>query len=274
MAVRFTIVPSPIPEVVLTQFDGALFPKFKPLFMPYDEASPLRHLRHNPDDAGTAIVLENTSPKEITALRYRWQSFDSQGKVQNNAPSYDSYLVKYRPVVVPGSRLLITQSKHTEEDILDHVLAGGGCIMASIKSRSSAIEAEVVELKFEIDLVLFADGEIAGPDPEKYVLELNCRKQAAGFVAAQIRRAVAEDRDPSPVLSALAELPILLHREDIGRNTRRNSLNYWIQHFASFYLKRKQRNSAMATGHEAGLKYLENCQALPKFYRRAQSQNS
>ena len=80
---RFTIVPSPTPEVALTQYDGVLFPKFKPLFMPFDD-TPLRHLRHNPDDAATAVVLENRSPKEITALRYRWRSFDSQGKAQNN----------------------------------------------------------------------------------------------------------------------------------------------------------------------------------------------
>lgn len=45
----------------------------------------------------------------------------------------------------------------------------------------------VIELSFEIQLVLFADGEIAGPAPEGFAPELPCRKPAAEFVAKQIR---------------------------------------------------------------------------------------
>lgn len=262
---KFTIVPSPIPDVVLTQYDAALFPKFSRLFLPYDESSPLRYLLHNPDEAATAIVLENRSPKEITALRYRWQSFDAQGKIQNNVVSTDSYLVEYRPVVASEAKLLITQSKFTGEGIIDHVLAGGGLIGGRIGQRMSpSIQEEVVEFKFEIDLVLFADGEIAGPDPEKYAFELNCRKLAAEFVATQIRMAEAEERNVRPVLSALAALPNFWEK---GKGQQR-ALNYWIRHHASLCLRVKALPLQESSWHRSSLRNLESCQALPKFYRR------
>jgi hypothetical protein len=67
----------------------------------------------------------------------------------------------------------------------------------------------VTSLRFEIDMLLFADGELAGPDTDKFAAELRGRKPAAEFVAKQIRLAEAEGRDVTPVLSALAEIPSL-----------------------------------------------------------------
>lgn len=52
---------------------------------------------------------------------------------------------------------------------------------------SNRLLDDVIELSFEIQLVLFADGEIAGPDPDGFATELPCRKPAAEFVAEQIR---------------------------------------------------------------------------------------
>ncbi len=261
---QFTIAPSPSPDVVLTQYDGTLFPKFKGLFGPQDEASPLRHLRKSLDDAETAVVLENKSEKAITALRCRWQKFDALGKVRNNLHSGDSYrLDAYRPVVASGSRQLLSLSGNVDESLIDHMLAGGGCIGVSTRSRFSG-EAEVVEITFQIDLVLFADGEIAGPDPEKYTLELHWRRPAAEFVARQIHLADAEGRDVTPVLSALAELPSFRY-PGYGRHS---SEIYWIRHYASDFLRRLQRATGGVNAREAGLRHLENRPILPKFYRR------
>ncbi len=263
---QLSIVPSPSPDVVLTQYDGTLFPKFKPIFNKQDETSPLRHLAVDPEEAAIALVIENRSEKAITALRWRWQKSDASGNVRNNTCSSDSYRVDvFRAVVEAGSRRLISPSANLDESIIDHVLAGGGVIGAKVTDRYFSFE-NVAELTFEIDLVLFADGEIAGPDPEKYTLELRFRKPAAEFVAKQIRLADAEGRDPAPVLSALAELPSHLY-PGYGRHS---SVIYWIRHYASDYLRRLQHNIGGANAREAGLRHLENRPTLPKFYRRSQ----
>jgi hypothetical protein len=55
-------------------------------------------------------------------------------------------------------------------------------------------------------------GEIVGPDNGRFAVELRCRQRAAEFVAKQIRLAEAEDRDVTPVPSALAEIPVLGNR--------------------------------------------------------------
>jgi len=68
---------------------------------------------------------------------------------------------------------------------------------------------KVVEVFFEIDLILFADREIAGPNADRHLMELRRRKPSAEFVAEQIPRARDEGRDIEPVLSALAEIPCL-----------------------------------------------------------------
>ncbi len=142
-------------------------------------------------------------------------------------------------------------------------LSGGG-LVGSKGSSSRPFLENVAELTFEIDLVLFDDGEIAGPDPEKYALELNCRKPAAEFVARQIRLADAEGRDVTPVLSALGELPNFLY-PGYGKHS---SQIYWIRHYASDFLRRLQHQIGGVNAHEAGLRHMENRPTLPKFYRK------
>ena len=234
----------------------------EPIFNKQDETSPLHHLAVDAEEAAIALVIENRSEKAITALRWRWQKADASGNIRNSTCSSDSYNVDvFRAIVKPGSRRLISPSANLDESILDHVLAGGGVIGSKFSSSRPFLE-NVDELTFEIDLVLFADGEIAGPDPEKYTLELNFRKPAAEFVARQIRLADAEGRDVTPVLSALAELPTFLH-PGYGRHS---SHIYWIRRYASDFLRRLQHQIG-ANARETGLRHLENRPTLPKFYR-------
>jgi hypothetical protein len=96
-----------------------------------------------------------------------------------------------------------------DEALIDHV-AGGGGLMGTVFSRSKSRSLDqAAEMTFEINLILFADGEISGQAPDRKAMELQCRKPAAEFVAKQIRRAQDEGRDVEPVLSALAEIPCL-----------------------------------------------------------------
>lgn len=259
---RSNIHPSPSPEVSVIQYDEVAFPRFRPLFENLPESSPLRHLALDPKEAPFAVVLENRSQKAITALRYRFVMTEDSGKQRTRTLSDDSYKVDvFRPIVEPRSRQVITPSGSVNEALMDHVLAGGGLVKMSFSGQS--LDA-VAGMTFEIDFVLFEDGEWAGPDTDRYGLELQFRKPAAEFVAKQIRLAMSEDRDVTPVLSALAEIPCI---GGLG-HVQGDSLVHWTKHYAQEYLRAMSRNTGTFDRREAQLRHLENRPDLPKFHRR------
>jgi hypothetical protein len=240
--VRANIHPSPSPDVLVAQYSELAFPKFRPLFENLPESSPLHPLALDPKEAPFAVVLENQSAKAITALRYRFVMTENSGKQRTHTLSGDSYKVDvYRPIVEPRSRQVIAPSGSVNEALMDHVLAGSGLVKMTVSGRP--LDA-VVEMTFEIDFVLFEDGEIAGSDPDRYGLELQFRKPGAEFIAKQIRLAMAEQRDATPVLSALAEIPCI---GGLGR-VQGDALVHWSKHYAQEYLRLCLGKPAPSTG--------------------------
>ena len=264
---RLKIVPSPSAEVALTPYDGTAFPKFQQLFDVHAASAPLARLAREPQEASVAVVLENRSIKAITGLAYRWVTVDQSGRSQPRTVFSDSYMVDvYRAVAEPGSRHLVTPSGMLDEALIQHVLGGGGFIRVGTGPRSLE---NFVEMTFEIDFILFADGEISGSDPDRRAVGLQCRKPAAEFVANQIRRAMEEHRDVEPVLSALAEIPCLGSLHHLGRGLNDPRV-LWIKHYAQDYLRKVKRGDTRINWAEAGLRHLESRPALPKFYRHQQ----
>ena len=261
---RLHITPSPCPEVVITPFDEALHPEFKQIFEPQPESSPLRYFARDRAELPLTLVLENRSEKAITGLSYRWRKLDRSGKVRNHTVSSDSYWVDvFRAVAETGSRHLIGPSGSLDKAMLEHVRAGGGFIGGIVGARERP-QPDVVEVTFEIDLIVFADGEIAGPDPDRFAALLQCRKQAAEFVAQQVRLADSEGRDATPVISALAAIP---HIGGPGHGPYDPLVRMTVE-FAREYLRRVQHKLGELDMREVELRRLENRPALPKFYRR------
>ena len=246
---------SPTPDVVIQHFEAKLHPKFAKL-LSADPASPLGRLiipAANPSDV---LVLYNLSEKPITALVYRFSDTASDGKTRHRRYRSDSYFVDpFTPIIEPRSPLLITPSGTINEKLIDHVEAGGGFMGGAI-SISTGADREALEATFTIDLVLFADGEIAGPDPEKYAAEMHCRKRAGEFVAKQIRLAEAEQRDVTPVLAALVEMPCL----------RGDHTADWLKNFARRYLSRMRSGNSLPL--EGALRHMESRPELPRFHRK------
>ncbi len=249
---EFSFSPSPIAELVVSRYDPAAFPKFSAIFTAGASESPLRNWSQPPEQAEMAVVMANRTRKDITALRCRWLGTSKDGRTDVRRVSSDSYMVDvYHAVLSAGDRKLICPAMMLDESLLDHVERGGGAIGGVI---SGGQHEPAASLRLEFDLVVFADGEIAGPDPDRYAGELQCRKPAAEFVAKQIRKAEAKGQDVTPVLTALAEVPHL--GDDFLAN--------WVQHYARDFL-RSMNDERMRT---AKLRHLENRPALPKFYRR------
>jgi hypothetical protein len=247
---------SPSPDIVMSRYAPDLFPKFRAVFEP-DKKIPFPIVATDPAESELALVLENQSSRDLTALRFRWVMTSEDGKLRNHTVSSDSYFVDvYSAVLKKGDRKLITPNTSIDESFLDHLASGGGGIGAGLRGRRSL--ENVASLKFEIDFLLFEDGEIAGPDPDRFASELNCRKPAAEFIARHIRLAEKEDRDVTPVLNALAELPHL----------GGDQLAKWTQRYASEFLSDMNRKIGNLEMREVRLRHLENRPSLPKFYRR------
>lgn len=261
----FNLVPSPSEHVVIKKYDGSVFPKFQQLFEVPSEQSPLKFLSLDPAESVTALVIANGSKKAITAFCCRWIRANASGKQRPHTFTSDSYMVDvYRPVMAAGASVLLTQSGIVAEQLIDHVEGGGGYLGGGTRARMSP---EIVDLTFQIDLILFEDGEISGPDPNRYAVSLQCRKKAAEFVARQVRLADSEGRDVTPVLLALVNIPHFgrLHHEQGDR------LVQWTQHYAQHYLDAVKRHPRTGVNWgEAALRHLENRPELPKFFRRDQ----
>lgn len=250
---RLKLIPSPSDYVALTPYRDGDFPTFRKIFEEMQHDSPLRHFAQNPKAAETAMVIENRSEKEITALRYRWTFVDAEGKARKKTTASDSYKVDvYRPVISSESRILVTQIGSVNETLIDHLVAGGGFIATG---STLYRDDQAVEVEFQIEFVMFADGEIAGTDPDHYGAELQFRKRAAMYVAQQIRAANTDGRDPTPVLTALRDIPHF--RDDLPARL--------VADYARKYLIFQMGSPDMKEGP---LRHLENRSELPKFYRR------
>jgi hypothetical protein len=261
---RFEISPSPTLWVILNRYERSLVPLFDQLFETPDPSSPLRHLCQPADEASYAVILENHSDKAISAWRFRWHVTEISGQQHPVIVSADSYAVDlFRPLAEPGSRHLITRSACVGEAMLHHALSGGGFVGTRV-GGSSRPNTELAEIKFEVELVVFIDGEIAGPDPDNFVLELQGRKRAAEFVAKQIRAAQAGRRDVTPVLTALIEAPSLGYRG----SPQGDPIFHSVRKYAGDYLRHMHRKIGGVDMAEATLRHLENRPTLPDFYRR------
>jgi hypothetical protein len=132
-----------------------------------------------------------------------------------------------------------------DEALIDEVGAGGGFIgLGLVTTQMSRSLPAIVELSFEIDFLVFEDGETAGPDSDPYAVELHCRKPAAEFIARQIRLAMAESRDLTPVLSALADIRCFGNL----RRTQGDRLVQWTRPYAREYLHAMRGRMARLAG--------------------------
>jgi len=256
---RVKILPSPSASIALRHYREEDRTALRFLSDVLPSNSPLQRIADDPGDYSTAIIFENRSDKEITALRYCWSMLDSDGKTTTHVVSNDSYKVDvYRPVALPQSKQLLSLSGRLDVDqsLYDHVLAGGG-VMGAGGSAGEPFSDEVQEITFQLGLVVFADGEIAGPDPDHYAAELQGRKRAAEYVARHVRLAILEERDPTPVVAAVRDMPHL----------RTDLLAHLVCEYARTYLRQSSLRAGSVDWTEAALKHLENRPTLPKFYR-------
>src|ERR1700730_17671745 len=130
---RVNILPSPSANIALRHYREGDRTAFHFLSDALPSNSPFQHIADHSSDFSTAIIFENRSEKEITALRYCWSMRDSNGKIRTHMCGFDSYKVEGPPTVArPLSKRLLSVSGRVDFDqsLYDHVLVGGGVMGA------------------------------------------------------------------------------------------------------------------------------------------------
>ena len=185
------IVPSPAEEIELSRYVERESPPFGRLQDAAGRSLPLQQLLGGVEQHAGTVVLENAGQKDITALAWRW-TFVSEGAGARETSrtrtfTADSYgEAGTRPVARAGARLRLSPDGGIGEVPVAGVQAAAEYGSGGL-SREHAVPQlpGVMEVWFQVDLLLFADGELAGSDPDRFALELQSRRRAADFIADQ-----------------------------------------------------------------------------------------
>jgi len=182
---------------------------------------------------GSLQVLQNDSDRAITGLTTIWSYTDQTGKIRKFTESTDSYTlpgVKFTPVVAPHGKVLL-----------------------GADPQYSGYLSTATNVQVSIDSLIYADGEIVGPDSLRFGEDIGLRFQAAQEVSRRLRLA----RISGNPLTLEEHRRVLPHSQD------------WMRHYVE-NARGVAENPRMA---EAFLRYLESIPAPPTFHRAQIKEN-
>jgi hypothetical protein len=226
---------SPTPLVSITaatadklpQFDSAIVQKFH----------------------SNAFLLANESDKAIVGLMALWTFTDANGFPRTEQVHTDSFMQPHSPVLLlPHARLIVAPGA-----FLPEALAQAPHIGARLEDLDGRLNRDILgatQIKVQIDLVIFEDGEIAGPNETRYDTMIQNRKIAATQIAKQVRNALSNGDDPKITLGHILETA----------PSQSDSMAVWT----NIYAKMLQRSPTS----EKQLHALETLPEPPKFYKK------
>jgi len=166
----------------LPQFDAGVVQKFHPY----------------------AFLLTNESNKTIVGLMTLWTFTDANGFPRTGEIHTDSFMQPHSPALLaPQSSLIVAPGAFLPVALANRPHLGA--TLTDLDGRLSPAIIGATNIKVEIDLVIFDDGEIAGPNATRFDTQIQDRKIAATLLAKQIRNTIANADDPNTVLSNVLE---------------------------------------------------------------------
>jgi hypothetical protein len=150
------------------------------------------------------FLLTNKSDKTIVGLMVRWTYVDAQGFARVQNVSIDSFARPNSPgLLAPNARLIVAPNSFLPEAYANLPHVGPG--LADFNSQAVPDMIGATQITASIDLVMWQDGEIAGPNKTRFDEEIQNRKLAATQLAKQIRNSIANGVDPKAVLRQILE---------------------------------------------------------------------
>lgn len=193
-----------------------------------------------------ALVLRNQSEKPLIGLSVRWILQDSSGAQHTVTYSSDSLFLVYSPIALAGENLLVTPSF-----LLPESLAGSG--FTSSEGSTSGLANDFQQSRSivaSIDVAIFADGEVIGPDRGRMVENIRARKAVAESIASEIQTLLDRGTDPTAKLEELKTLP---------PSSKTDASIVWTNRIANLLLRSQDKNTTL--GHLKAL-------PTPDFHRQ------
>jgi hypothetical protein len=210
-----------------------------------------------------ALVLTNVSSMDIVGLAIRWTVTGGDGQQRATKLSCDSFgdsLAARQPVIPAGARLIATASgfKHVKAQPATGFISGSNSRMfgwGRVQFVSPGDLDVAQSVTAVVDVIIFADGRIIGPDESNLAGHINALSAAFKSVAQRLRDATAAADNLESVLRDFASARSRLRRFDD------DPAAFWA-------VMEAERMLRFPTPSIAGrLQQLEDFPSPPNFYR-------
>jgi hypothetical protein len=197
-----------------------------------------------------AFFLTNKSNDAITGLAIRYVFTDATGQQRGFRYFSDSYmLTAFTPVAKPNATILIGPKVFLPEHLADAGRIGVPNFAASgAADPLSQLVATANHIEARLDAVIFATGEVIGPDTLKLPEEITARNAAAQEIAQRLNDAAARGTPAADALSSYTATPV--RKDDLA--------GIWKRRFAEEALRPNSRKNMRDV--------LQNMLTPPTFY--------
>jgi len=181
-----------LPGITIAPYSSAgLAPELDPLSGGGSDITRLRQY---------SVVIMNGTAKPIRGITVRWTWRDLAGQVKVHDLRSDGLFLVSRDLVPPNGRILLAPGtvfpiETARTNYVGPPLRAGGDI-ETFERASGGITAA-------LDTVVFADGEVTGPDESRTMDYIQARTAAAQSLGRSVLALLREGKDPSAHLSQI-----------------------------------------------------------------------
>jgi hypothetical protein len=202
-----------------------------------------------------SFVLTNQSDRAIVALAVKWSVTSEDGAEAQHLYTINSLSIKNaKPLVQAHTRLFVGPNMALAESLAfaPHI----GPRFEALDGRSAPWAAAASQISSTIDVIIFEDGELVGPNHSQYDGQIQSKKLAADQVASEVRQVQSKGQDPTPMLKQIAGATLASPTDFIG---------LWSGLYAQQLLKAQGAGT-----FEDRLSALEQTPAPLKMFRKAE----
>lgn len=150
-----------------------------------------------------SFVLTNISNRAIVAIAIEWSYISEDGYEGHHLYKSSNLSIKNaKALVQPHTRLFVGPNMALPESLASapHI----GPRFEALDGRSAPWAATASQMSATIDVIIFEDGELVGPNQSHYDGEIQSQKLAADQIASKVRYALSQGQDPTPTLKQIA----------------------------------------------------------------------
>ena len=187
---------SDVKEVVtITPFDADRHILFNKFFLRVPATAELQP---------STFIVKNETDCPVIGLAFHWILTDAGGN-QEPVPSFTHSYLSYdgAPLIGPHGEMMVAPGSY----VPDTAMQGAGFAGTVATSNTVQKFTRAPAVAVEIDSVIFADGQVVGPNPLPLVQEIKDRRLAIDLLLRQVNAANAKGVSPQEAVRQQAMTP-------------------------------------------------------------------